>query len=211
MEVDGEEDEDEDEDEEDVEMGDGSDDEAPRPRRKKGKKKARKSELNLEALTNEAAALGAMNENQHMQVKLQKKYCLDALEFIRLVEEGMKTIQRLLASKSIAEALEAMEFFRIAHEYKLDGADAGIKKMLHLIWAKDNNSTSEDGRELKSVRARVLECYKSLYFEPLQNLDGKHNVNRIARNMIESVVRSLTCALTDNIILGSRTTRPSRS
>ncbi|KAI0723732.1 non-SMC mitotic condensation complex subunit 1-domain-containing protein [Cerioporus squamosus] len=193
MEVDGEE---EEEEEADIDMDDGSDDEAPRPRKKKGKKKARKSELDLEALTNEAAALGAMNENQHMQVKLQKKYCLDALEFIRYVEEGMKTVQRLLASKSTAEALEAMEFFRIAHEYKFDGADAGIKKMLHLIWAKDNNSTSEDGRELKSVRSRVLECYKSLYFEPLQNLDGKQNVNRIARNMIELTYDATLAELT---------------
>lgn len=186
MEVDGEEEVLE-ADDEDVEMDVGSDDEAPRPRRKKAKKKARKSELDLEALTNEAAALGAMNENQHLEQKLRKKYCLDALEFIRHVEEGMKTVQRLLASKSTQEALEAMEFFRIAYEYKFDGAGAGIKKMLHLIWVKDNNSTGEDGREVKSVRSRALECYKLLYFEPLQNLDAKQNINRIARNMIEYV------------------------
>ena len=128
-----------------------------------------------------------MNENQHLEQKLRKKYCLDALEFIRHVEEGMKTVQRLLASKSTQEALEAMEFFRIAYEYKFDGAGAGIKKMLHLIWVKDNNSTGEDGREVKSVRSRALECYKLLYFEPLQNLDAKQNINRIARNMIEYV------------------------
>ena len=59
MEVDGEEEVLE-ADDEDVEMDVGSDDEAPRPRRKKAKKKACKSELDLEALTNEAAALGAM-------------------------------------------------------------------------------------------------------------------------------------------------------
>ncbi|RPD66651.1 hypothetical protein L226DRAFT_557654 [Lentinus tigrinus ALCF2SS1-7] len=196
MEVDDEDEAEEEDEDEDVQMDDGSDDEAPRPRRKKGKKKARKSELDLEALTNEAAALGAMNENQHLEQKLRKKYCLDALEFIRHVEEGMKTVQRLLASKNVSEALEAMEFFRIAYEYKFDGADAGIKKMLHLIWAKDNNSTSEDGRELKSVRSRVLECYKLLYFEPLQNLDAKQNVNRIARNMIELTYDATLAELT---------------
>jgi len=40
----------------------------------------------------------------------------------------------------------------------------GIKKMLHLIWSKDNNSMSEDGKELKGVRSRLLECYRNLYF-----------------------------------------------
>lgn len=189
MDVDGEETEIEEDDDGDVRMGSDSDSEvAERPRKKKSKRKPRRSEIDLEALTNEAAALGALNEQQHLEVRLRKKYCLDALEFIRHIEEGMRTVQQLLASKSKAEVHEAMEFFRISYEYKFDAAEAGIKKMLHLIWAKDNNSTSEDGREVKSVRLKLLECYKSMFFEPIQNLDPKQQVNRIAKNMIEYVV-----------------------
>ena len=63
----------------------------------------------------------------------------------------------------------------------------GIKKMLHLIWSKDNSSMSEDGKELKGVRSRVLECYRSLYFDPLPDMEPKQQVNRIAKNMIECV------------------------
>ena len=62
--------------------------------------------------------------------------------------------------------------------------------MIHLIWSKDNNtSTSEDGKELKGVRSRLLECYRSLYFDPLadQEMSAKDQVNRIAKNMIECV------------------------
>ena len=191
MEVDGEEDDDEDaEGDEDVQMEEGSDAEsdAPRPRKKgKGKKKPRKSELDLNALANEAAALGNLNENQHLEQKLRKKYCLDALEFIRQVEEGMQTVQRLLASANKLEQLEAIEFFRVTYEYKFDAAHEGIKKMLHLVWTKDNNATSEDGKELKSVRSRVLECYRNMYFEPVDGLDPKQQTNRIAKNMIECV------------------------
>jgi hypothetical protein len=66
----------------------------------------------------------------------------------------------------------------------------GIKKMLHLIWSKDNNATSEDGKELKGVRSRLLECYRSLYFDPLPDMEPKQQVNRIAKNMIECVVSS---------------------
>ena len=59
--------------------------------------------------------------------------------------------------------------------------------MLHLIWSKDNNQTSEDGKELKGVRSRLLECYRSLYFDPLPGMEPKQQVNRIAKNMIEWV------------------------
>ena len=63
--------------------------------------------------------------------------------------------------------------------------------MLHLIWSKDNNQTSEDGKELKGVRSRLLECYRSLYFDPLPDMEPKQQVNRIAKNMIELVFNIL--------------------
>jgi condensin complex subunit 1 len=59
--------------------------------------------------------------------------------------------------------------------------------MLHLIWSKDNNSMSEDGKELKGIRSRLLECYRSLYFDALPDMEPKQQVNRIAKNMIECV------------------------
>lgn len=58
--------------------------------------------------------------------------------------------------------------------------------MLHLVWSKDQ-STIEEGREVKSVRKKLIESYKQLYFEPLPDLQPKENVSRIARNMIQSV------------------------
>ncbi len=57
--------------------------------------------------------------------------------------------------------------------------------MMHLIWTKDDSATSEDGEKLKGIRPRVLECYRSLYFEPLPGIEPKQQVNRIAKNMIE--------------------------
>ena len=62
--------------------------------------------------------------------------------------------------------------------------------MLHLIWAKDDSATTEDGAVLKGIRSRLLECYKSLYFEPLDGIEPKQQVNRIAKNMIEYVPSS---------------------
>lgn len=58
--------------------------------------------------------------------------------------------------------------------------------MLHLIWTKDNSSsTSEEGKELKGIRQRLLECYRSLYFAPVPDLEPKAQVNRIAKNLVE--------------------------
>ena len=60
--------------------------------------------------------------------------------------------------------------------------------MLHLIWHKDNNSsTTEDGDEMKGIRMELLDCYKNLYFDPLPDPDvePKAQVNRITKNMIE--------------------------
>jgi condensin complex subunit 1 len=46
---------------------------------------------------------------------------------------------------------------------------------------------SEDGKELKGIRSRLLECYRSLYFDVLPDMEPKQQVNRIAKNMIECV------------------------
>ncbi|KZT06979.1 uncharacterized protein LAESUDRAFT_652146 [Laetiporus sulphureus 93-53] len=183
---------------EDVKMEDEDDAGEPsssKPKPKK-KKRSRKSELDMAALTNEQEALAALENNQLLGLRLRKRYYAEGLNFIRQVEEGMQTVQRLLASTNKLEVLEAIEFYRVVHEYQFDGAESGIKKMLHLIWAKDNNTTSEDGKELKGVRSRLLECYRSLYFEPLPDMEPKKQVNRIAKNMIELTYDATLAELT---------------
>jgi condensin complex subunit 1 len=59
--------------------------------------------------------------------------------------------------------------------------------MLHLIWAKDEATTEEDGKELKGIRSRLIECYSQLYFDPQPDLSGKDNVKKVVQNVIESV------------------------
>lgn len=63
--------------------------------------------------------------------------------------------------------------------------------MLHLVWAKDNAAvTDDDGKELKGVKARLIECYRTLYFDPVADMEPKQQVNRITKNMIERVLRA---------------------
>ncbi|TFK48960.1 hypothetical protein OE88DRAFT_1727293 [Heliocybe sulcata] len=199
MDVDGE-DEEEDEADEDsdasmAEAG-GEEGEGSSAPKKKSKKKPRKSELDMTALTNEQAALAALESSQILHLRLRKKYYAEALSFIRHLESAMEILGKLLGSTNKLEVLEVIEFFRVAHEYQLDGAEEGIKSMLHLIWAKDNSSTGEDGREVKGVRARLLECYRSLYFDALPDMEPKQQVNRIAKNMIELTYGATLAELT---------------
>jgi condensin complex subunit 1 len=105
------------------------------PKKKKKSKKAkkeassrtqpRKSELDMAALSNEQAALAALEGNQILHLRLRKKYYVEALNFIRQIEGAMEIIAQLLGSTNKAEVLEAMEFFRVAYEYQFESAEVG--------------------------------------------------------------------------------------
>lgn len=170
----------------------------PRPKRvkkyqgAKKRKAPRKSDMDLAAI-GQQEALAHLDQNKLAWLKLQKKYYADALTFIETIERAMPHIQKLLASKTKSEVLESINFFKTAVKYKIEGADAGVKRMLHLIWSKDN-STVEDGKEVKGVRHALIDCYRDLYFAPTLPEEGetpaayaKRNIDRITRNMIECV------------------------
>lgn len=150
------------------------------------------------------AAFARLDQDKLAKLRLTKRYYSDALTFITELEKAVPLIETLLASKVKSEVLEAMEFFKVAYEYKLESAEvsdffcqllrsqsndslqSGVKRMLHLVWSKDN-STVEDGQEVRSIRSRLIECYRSLYFDPLRDLAPVENVNRITKNMISWV------------------------
>jgi condensin complex subunit 1 len=87
------------------------------------KKKPRKSEqLNLNALSQEQLMVAEMEGSKMQQLKLKRKYYADALELIRWLDDAAPKLCDLLGSTSKAEVLEAMEYFRVAWEYRLDTA-----------------------------------------------------------------------------------------
>jgi condensin complex subunit 1 len=88
---------------------------------KKPKLKPRKSQLNMEALTQEQAAVAALEADEILRLRLKKKYYAEALSFIRLIENSMELMVQLLGSTNKAEVLETMEFFRLAHRYEMEG------------------------------------------------------------------------------------------
>ena len=110
---------------EDVDMED--EDATPKPKAKRDRStKRRKSELDMAALTSEQTALAALDGNKMLSLKLHKKYYSEALNFIQQIENAIPIASQLLGSTHKSEVLEAMEFFRIIHEYKFEGAEVKI-------------------------------------------------------------------------------------
>ncbi|KAL0578388.1 condensin complex non-SMC subunit Cnd1 [Marasmius crinis-equi] len=176
---------------------DGEEPTSPKPKKakKKPKLKPRKSQINVVAMDAEAA-IAALEGSKATQLRLKKKFFVEALKFIRYLEGSIDTLVALLGSTSKGEVLEAIRFFEVAHRYELTRAEEGIKKMLHLIWAKDNNVTEDDGKEHKGVKSRLLECYRNIYFDAVTGFDAQGQVNRIAKNMIERTYNATLAELT---------------
>lgn len=136
----GEDDDGEKEGDEDDEMEDAEGDENAGPSRSKNKgkrKKGRKSEFNMETLENEAVAVAVLQSDQLQRARLERKYYSECLTFIRQIESGMKIIEELLASNSKAEVLEAIDFFRVVHEYQFDGAEVCTETKLPSLSMSD--------------------------------------------------------------------------
>jgi condensin complex subunit 1 len=108
--------------------GDGEEGTSSSKDKSKGKKDGRKPELDMAALTDEQAALAALESNQLLHLRLRKRYYSEALNFIRQVEEAAQMIFQLLGSTHKTEVLESMEFFRVAHEYQLDSAEVRLSQ-----------------------------------------------------------------------------------
>jgi condensin complex subunit 1 len=100
----------------------------PQPPKRKSNKAPRKSQIDMAALTDEQAALAALESDALLHLKLRKKYYAEALNFIKQVEDAMSQLMELLGSTSKLEVLEAMEFFRVAWEYQFDGAEVRSKE-----------------------------------------------------------------------------------
>ncbi|KTW31051.1 condensin subunit YCS4 [Pneumocystis jirovecii RU7] len=145
----------------------------------------------LKMLENEKSDINCnVCSDDFMKLHLTKRYYFEALKFIESLHTGSVLVNQLLASKNKSEVLEAMEFYVVADAYKLDTSKSGIRKMLHLIWTK---STSDEG---KAVHAKLIECYKGLFFDPPDGINANDAINYIARNMISLTYGATLAELT---------------
>ncbi|KAF9195978.1 Condensin complex subunit [Haplosporangium sp. Z 11] len=134
--------------------------------------------------------LALQSSKEYVTKTLQQRYYADAIRFIHLIHRAVPVMCELLASTTKMEVIEAMEFFVTIHRYKVRVAQDGIRKMVHLVWMKDN------GDEAKSVRSRLVECYWQIYLAPDDSLTDKENTALIARNLVSLTYGSTLAELT---------------
>ena len=138
----------------------------------------------------EKAAEEAATSETIARLQLTRKYYVEALRFIEVLQEAALVVCQLLSSKNKSEVIEAMDFFVIMDAYKVEAARTGIRRMLRLIWTKGN---SDEG---KGVQSHLIDCYRGLFFSAPDNFSDNDAANYIARNMISLTFGSSPAELT---------------
>lgn len=123
------------------------------------------------------------------KLQLTRQYYLEAIEFINCIHEGLSSVENLLFSKNKAEVMDSMDLFVLVDAYGVDTARIGIRKMLHLIWAKANND------EGQVIQKHLIACYDQLFLEPPPDMSEKDGSTLVARNLINLTIGATTSEL----------------
>lgn len=143
-----------------------------------GEEEPKELTLEKQAAIIEKAAKDAATSELLARLQLTRKYYLEAIRFIEVLDNATPVVCQLLAAKNKSEVIEAMDYFVVIDAYKIENASTGIRRMLRLIWTKGN---SDEG---KGVQAHLIDCYKGLFFDAPDGFSENDAANYIARNMI---------------------------
>ena len=124
------------------------------------------------------------------RLQLTRRYYVEALRFIEVLQEASSTVCQLLSARNKSEVIEAMDFFVVIDAYKVETARVGIRRMLRLIWTKGN---SDEG---KGVQNQLVECYRGLFFDAPDDFSANDAANYVARNMISLTFGATPAELT---------------
>lgn len=138
----------------------------------------------------EKAQKDAATAQELEKFQTMRKFLLEAIKFIEIINEAAEVVTHLLSSKNKSEVIEAMDFFVTIDAYRIVNAKLGIRRMLRLIWTKGN---SDEG---KGVQTHLLECYKGLFFDAPPGFDANAVANYISKNMISLTFGTTPAELT---------------
>ncbi|XP_065218863.1 condensin complex subunit 1 [Planococcus citri] len=106
-------------------------------------------------------------------------YCEDFLRFVETMSKATKILGELMMTRSSAEVFEAIEFFKVAHQFELAGADEGVRNMLLLINSKE-----------VGFKDAVKNTFKALYLD--YEDESKHNAALKAVEKLTSLLKKVT-------------------
>lgn len=142
--------------------------------------------LPLEALQNrlkEEKSKGTeeSEENVSLSVNRKIKYLEDTISFTLLIHKAIPHIIELLFSKNVTDIQEAIEFFITCHEFGIDEALVGFKRMILLVHSEE-----------KSIKDAISAAYKRIFFQSIryEGKSEKEQVSLVITNLINFVATS---------------------
>ena len=99
--------------------------------------------------------------------ELKVTFYKDATFFAQQMEEVIPNASDLLGSSSSSDMKESIMFLEACQRFGMEGAAAGIRKMLALIWSKED-----------SIRGALMSAYQRLYLE-----HGRPEI--VAKNLVQ--------------------------
>jgi hypothetical protein len=124
-----------------------------------------------QAMANEAAGgSGGAEETVDVVVSPEaaryvqaRSHFSQAVTYAQTIVDAIPTLAELLASKTGSDVMEAIRFLAAARAFGVPGAEAGLAKMLMLVWAEG------------PVREEVVSTFDTLYIlnEALDEADGE--------------------------------------
>lgn len=104
----------------------------------------------------------------------------DYLKFIEGVSEAVEVLTLMLSSKSTQDTVEAIKIFKILHLYGIQNAEKGLRKMLTLVFSKE-----------ESVINEAQNTYETLYFD--KQLNSQEKTQNLLNLMKGATLTDLTC------------------
>ena len=116
----------------------------------------------------------------------QRRFLEDAVSFINKLHQCAPLLVKLLGSKTTTDIQESIEFFVAVHDFKLEIAHEGVKKILSLIYSKE-----------QTIKDSVISAYKQLYLIPPSHFhQPKLGDIFIATNLVKLATGASTAELT---------------
>eukprot|EP00698_Gefionella_okellyi_P019648 TRINITY_DN6053_c0_g1_i1.p1 TRINITY_DN6053_c0_g1~~TRINITY_DN6053_c0_g1_i1.p1 ORF type:complete len:1135 (-),score=357.91 TRINITY_DN6053_c0_g1_i1:140-3544(-) len=105
-----------------------------------------------EAMTKDPTTFETNDLESLNKLRRQGEFLSSVLEFINQMESATPTLFDLLGSKNSSDIVEVVDFLVVAHQFSLSFGDAGIRKMLTLIFSQET-----------TVKDHVMEAFKRVF------------------------------------------------
>lgn len=123
----------------------------------------------------------ALTEESALVIQQRKvTYLQDVIIFTRAIHRAIPITTELLFSKSVTDVQEAIDFFVYCHEFGIDEALVGFKRMILLINVQE-----------KSIKDKILLAYKRIFFES-GRYEGKPNRNALVVSNFINFIQEAT-------------------